>query len=291
MNEEPGPRVRLFFTGNDPLFTGNDPRGGSFARVCGTTWRMRSRLRCALMATSLLAAVACSSSSAATSRQITVAAAASLSQVFQRIGIAFEKVHPGDSVRFTFSSSNGLAMQIQQGAPVDVFASAAPRWIDAVAKDPGVIARATFAHNRLIVIVPRDDPAHIMSLSDLARSGLKLVLTAPGVPAGDYARQILTRAGLRAALKNVVSNEQDVEGVVAKVTSGDADAGIVYATDLTASVSSSVRAIEIPAAFDVVAVYQIGVVRGTKAETLARAFVDYVLGSGQAALRGAGFSA
>ena len=244
----------------------------------------------ALMATSLLGAVACSTSSAAPARQITVAAEASLSVVFQQIGSAFERANPGLSVRFTFSSSNGLATQIQQGAPVDVFASAASRWLDAVAKDPGVIVRAPFARNRLIVIVPRDDPAHVTRLADLASKGVKLVLGAPGVPAGDYARQALTKAGLRAALKNVVSNEQDVEGAVAKVTSGDADAGIVYATDLTASVSSSVRVIEIPSAANVVAIYQIGIVRGTKAASLARAFLDYVLGPGQVALRAAGFS-
>ena len=192
-------------------------------------------------------------------------------------------------MRFTFSSSNGLATQIEQGAPVDVFASAAPKWLDAVATDPGVIARATFGRNRLVVIVPRDDPARIVRLADLARRGVKLVLAAPGVPAGDYARQVLAKAGMRGAFRNVVSNEQDVEGVVAKVTSGDADAGIVYATDLTTSVSSRVRAIEIPSAANVVAVYQIGIVRSTKAETAARAFFDYVLGPGQATLRAAGF--
>ena len=245
----------------------------------------------AIVTSSLVVAVACSSAPAAARHVITVAAAASLSQVFHRIGADFEKAHPGVSVRFTFSSSNGLATQIQQGAPVDVFASASPQWLDAVATDPGVIARATFAHNRLIVIVPRDDPAHITRLADLARKGVKLVLAAPGVPAGDYARQALTKAGLRAALKNVVSNEHDVEGVVAKVTSGDADAGIAYATDLTTSVSASIRAIEVPPAANVVAEYQIGIVRGTKAESAARAFLDYVLGPGRAALRGAGFSA
>jgi molybdate transport system substrate-binding protein len=239
----------------------------------------------------LLFAVACSSSPAAPSHQITVAAAASLTQVFQRIAADFEKVHPGDGVRFTFSSSNGLAIQIQQGAPVDVFASAAPRWLDLLSKDPGVIARATFARNRLIVIVPRDNPAHIGRLADLARRDVRLVLAAPGVPAGDYARQSLTKAGLRAALRNVVSNEQDVESVVAKVVSGDADAGIVYATDLTTNVSSLVRAIEVPSAANVVAVYQLGIIRGTKAASAARAFVDYVLGSGQATLRAAGFEA
>lgn len=252
---------------------------------------MRGRFAGALMATSLVAAVACSSSSAAPSRQITVAAAASLSQVFQRIGSDFEKAHPGSTVRFTFSSSNGLAMQIAQGAPVDVFASAAPKWLDIVANDPGLIARATFAHNRLVVIVPRDNPARIERLADLAERGVKLVLAAAGVPAGDYARQALSEAGARAALTNVVSNEQDVEGVVAKVTSGDADAGIVYATDLTASVSSQVRAIEIPTAVNIVAMYQIGIVRGTKAEAEARAFFDYILGPGQTALRAAGFAA
>ncbi|HEV2686329.1 MAG TPA: molybdate ABC transporter substrate-binding protein, partial [Actinomycetota bacterium] len=178
---------------------------------------------------------------------------------------------------------------IQQGAPVDVFAPASPKWLDAVGQDPGVIMSATFARNRLIVIVPRDDPAHITRLADLARRGVKLVLAAPGVPAGDYARQLLTNAGARAALKNVVSNEQDVEGVVAKVASGDADAGIAYATDLTAAVSPMVRAIEIPIAENVVAVYQIGIVRGTKAEAVARTFFHYVLGSGQATLRAAGF--
>ena len=245
----------------------------------------------AIVTSSLVVAVACSSAPAAARHEITVAAAASLSVVFQRIGSSFEHANPGVSVRFTFSSSNGLATQIQEGAPVDVFASAAPKWLDAVAKDPGVIARATFARNRLIVIVPRDDPSRIASFADLARRGVRLVLAAPGVPAGDYARQALAKAGLRAALTNVVSNEQDVEGVVAKVTSGDADAGIVYATDLTSSVSSSVRAIDIPPTANVVAVYQIGIVRGTKAESVARAFFDYVVGPGQTALRAAGFSA
>jgi len=251
---------------------------------------MKSRLARALIA-SLVAGVACTSSHAAPYRDLTVAAAASLSQVFQRIGIAFERAHPGVSVRFTFSSSNGLATQIEEGAPVDVFASAAPTWLDAVAKDPGVIARATFARNRLIVIVPRADPARVTRLADLARRGVKLVLAAPGVPAGDYARQALTQAGLRAALGNIVSNEQNVEGVVAKVASGDADAGIVYVTDLTAGVSSLIRAIEIPPSANVAAEYQIGIVRGTKAATQARAFLEYVLGPAQAALRSAGFGA
>src|SRR5438477_597464 len=109
-----------------------------------------------------------------------------------------------------------------------------------------------------------------------------LSVAAAGVPAGDYAREALVRGGLRPALGNIVSNEQDVEGVVQKVVSGDADAGIAYATDVTPAVVRAVTEIELPATTNVVAVYEIGVIHGTKASSLARAFFDYVLGPGQA---------
>jgi molybdate transport system substrate-binding protein len=243
------------------------------------------------IAATLLASVACSASAAAPAREITVAAAASLTVVFQRIGAAFEHAHPDDHVRFTFSASSSLATQIREGAPVDVFASAAPAWLDAVAKDPGLLARAPFARNRLIVIVPRENPAHIERFADLARAGVRLVVAASGVPAGDYARRALTSAGLRAALRNVVSNEQDVEGVVAKVVSGDADAGIAYATDVTTAIDPSVRTITIPENVNVIALYEIGVVRGSTAAGLARAFMSYVLGEGRTFLTQAGFEA
>jgi molybdate transport system substrate-binding protein len=253
--------------------------------------RMFTRFTRATIAAALLATGACAAAAAGPAREITVAAAASLTVVFQRIGAAFEHSHPGDHVRFTFSASNTLATQIREGAPIDVFASAAPAWLDAVAKDPGLLARASFARNRLIVIVPRDNPAHIVHFADLARAGVRLVVAAPGVPAGDYARRALTNAGLRPALRNVVSNEQDVEGVVAKVVSGDADAGIVYATDVTAAIDSSVRTVTIPEDDNVIAVYEIGVVRGSKAAGLARAFMSYVLGAGRTVLTQAGFAA
>src|SRR5258708_18382178 len=109
----------------------------------------------------LVALLACSSAGARTTTEITVAAAASLSAVFPQIAAGFESAHPGIHVRFTFSSSNGLATSIKEGAPVDVFASASPKWIDAVATDPGVLQRAIFARNRLVLIVPQDNPAHI----------------------------------------------------------------------------------------------------------------------------------
>jgi len=234
--------------------------------------------------------VACSSAGARAPTEITVAAAASLSAVFPQIGAGFERAHPGVHVRFTFSSSNGLATQIREGAAVDVFASASPQWIDAVAADPGVLQRAIFARNRLVLIVPKDNPAHITKFADIARPGLRLVVAAVGVPAGDYARQAFALAGLRGA-RNIVSNEQDVEGVVQKVVSGDADAGIVYATDVTATVAQSVIAIELPASANVIAKYEIAVILGSKVSFESRAFLTYVLGPGQAALREAGFSA
>jgi molybdate transport system substrate-binding protein len=148
-----------------------------------------------------------------------------------------------------------------------------------------------FAHNRLVVIVPRDNPARITKFADIGRVGVRLVVAAAGVPAGDYARQAFAGAGLERALRNVVSNEQDVEGVVAKVVSGDADAGIVYATDVTPTVARAVTKVELPAGANVIALYQIGVIRGTKVASIASAFMMYVLGPGQSALRDAGFSA
>ena len=235
--------------------------------------------------------VGCSSAGARAQTDITVAAAASLNAVFPLIAAGFERAHPGVHVRFTFSSSNGLATQIKEGAPADVFAAASPKWLDAVVQDPGVVTRAVFARNRLVVIIPRDNPARITRFADLARAGVRLVVAAPGVPAGDYAREALVRGGLRAALRNIVSNEQDVEGVVQKVVSGDADVGIAYATDVTPTVVRSVSDVELPPTANVVAVYEIGVIRGTKASSLARAFLSYVLGPGQAVLQEAGFSA
>lgn len=236
-----------------------------------------------------LALVCCSAAGAQRRETITVAAAASLASVFPSIGAAFERLHPGARVRFTFGGSNALALQIQNGAPVDVFASAAPKWVDAVANDPGVATRHVFARNKLVVIVPRDNTAHISMFSDLARRGVRLVLAAPGVPAGDYARKALSLGDLSGALRNVVSNEQDVEGVVQKVASGDADAGIVYATDVTASVARAVRVVQLPDAAQVLAVYELAVIKGAAQDSLARAFLAYVLGSGENALASAGF--
>jgi len=238
-----------------------------------------------------LLAVACSSGSNTADHRITVLAAASLATAFDTIGHEFERAHPDVTVRVLYGPSDGLAQQIQAGDPADVFASASETWMDAVAKNPGVVDRADFARNRLVLVVPRPNPGHIRSIDDLTRPGVKLVLAAPGVPAGDYAREILQNAGIaRAALRNVVSNEVDVRGVLVKVESGDADAGIVYISDVKTAGSTAIRTFAIPRSVNVLATYAIAVVHGSSVPTDARAFVRYVLDGGQRVLLADGFS-
>ena len=229
--------------------------------------------------------------SAQGSVDLTVSAASSLTDAFTEIGDAFEAANPGTTVSFNFGPSDGLATQINEGAPVDAFASASPTWMDSVRDDgPGVTGRADFAQNRLAIIVPIDNPAGIENLNDLTEDHVQLVLAAEGVPAGDYAREIFQNAGIsEAALANVVSNEEDVKAVITKVISGDADAGIGYVTDVTPDVADQVTLIPIPDAVNVIATYPIAVVTGSQEADLAQGFVDYVLGDGQQTLAEYGF--
>jgi len=221
---------------------------------------------------------------------LTVLAAASLTDAFTTIGKQFEAQDGGATVRFSFGPSDGLAGQIQSGAPTDVFASASSKWMDAVQQDPGVSDRADIAKNRLTIITPKDNPAGIASVQDLANDGVKLVLAAEGVPAGDYGREVLDNAGISdKALANVVSNAIDVKGVVQAVTSGDADAGIVYVTDVTPDVAPQVQTVDIPDDVNVIATYPIGVVDGSEQSDLAKQFVQYVEGPGQSVLKADGF--
>ncbi|HSL11126.1 MAG TPA: molybdate ABC transporter substrate-binding protein [Actinomycetota bacterium] len=225
------------------------------------------------------------------SSRLTVSAAASLTDAFTDIGEAFEDANPGVGVTLNFGPSDGLATQIVEGAPVDVFASASGTWIDAIDRDgPGAIRRTDFARNALAILVPTDDPAGIDEVDDLARDGVQLVLAAEGVPAGDLAREMLANAGIAdAALANVVSNEEDVRGVVTKVLSGDADAGIAYVTDVTDDVEDEISLVEIPADVNVIATYPIAVVSGAQEEDLANRFIDFVLADGQRTLADHGF--
>jgi molybdate transport system substrate-binding protein len=246
-----------------------------------------------VVAFALLALPACSSSGSGSTTTLTVLAAASLTDAFARIGSEFENAHDGVSVRFSFGPSDGLAQQIEAGSPADVFASASPVWMDAVQKDPGVEHRVDFARNRLVIVTPLDDPGHIRSVNDLARPGIKLVLAAEGVPAGDYARQVLANAGIgKAALANVVSNEEDVKGVLQKVLLGEADAGVVYVTDVTPNVREKLTEVTIPDDVNVVATYPIAVVSGSDHATLAGQFVrDVSSAPGQQILASFGFLA
>jgi molybdate transport system substrate-binding protein len=240
-------------------------------------------------------AAACSSSSSTTSptassTTLTVFAASSLTKAFTQIGQDFQTANPGVTVTFDFGSSTDLAAQIQSEGTADVFASASGTAMDTVQANPGVSDRTNFATNQLVIITPPDDPAGISSLQDLMGSGVKLVLGAEGVPVGGYARQALKSAGiLQQATANVVSNEDDDASVVAKITSGDADAAIVYTSDV-ASAGDAVRSVPIPNSVNVVASYPIAVVTSSAAPQQATALVDYVTGSqGQATLARYGF--
>jgi molybdate transport system substrate-binding protein len=236
----------------------------------------------------------------ALSGDITVFAAASLTDAFNDIGDAFEAAHPDASVTFNFAGSPALVTQIEEGAAADVLATAAQSNMDtAREKDLVVDAGATFARNRLAIIVPRDNPGGISSPRDLAKPGLKLVLAAAEVPAGRYAREALASFGASAeygaafpedVLANLASEELNVKAVVTKVQLGEADAGIVYVTDVTEDVAEDIASIEIPDEFNVIASYPIAVTAGAGEPEVAQAFIEYVRGAeGQATLGEYGF--
>jgi molybdate transport system substrate-binding protein len=233
--------------------------------------------------------------------QITVYAAASLRDAFTELGHSFEAQNPGTQIRFSFAGSQQLAEQIGYGAPADVFASANTRLMDAVIKTTRVVsdAQRMFVHNRLVVVLPRDNPGRIYSLRDLAKTGLKLVLAAKAVPVGGYALDYLNKASTaiwygaeyRAkVLANVVSYEEDVRAVLGKVSLGEADGGIVYSSDVVADKARSVRIVTIPDALNTIAPYPIAPLADSPNPALARAFVTYVLSrEGQTVLLRYGF--
>jgi molybdate transport system substrate-binding protein len=182
------------------------------------------------------------------------------------------------------AGSNDLAAQLRDGASADVFLAASARPVSELEADGLVEEAQVFASNRLVIIVPAANPAGIETLDDLARSGVKLVVGAPGVPIGDYARQALRGHG---ALAQVVSLEEDVKGVVGKVTLGEADAGIVYATDARAA-GEAVRTVPISASRQPEIAYHAALV--SPPSDRGRAYVDRLLGAqGRAALALAGF--
>ncbi len=218
--------------------------------------------------------------SAAPSAQITVYAAASLTDVFPKID---------SSQKYSFGGSNTLAAQIQQGAPADVFASANMTLPQQVAQKGLCSKPVVFTRNTLVLIVPKSNPARIRSVYDLRRSGIKLVIAGPGVPVGSYTLQILKNMNLSSVLSNVVSRETDVREVLAKVALGEADAGFVYSTDAK-TVPGRVNVLKLPAWAQPKVQYGICIVNASEHKADARAFVAKVLSkAGQAKLRAAGF--
>jgi len=238
---------------------------------------------------------ACASNTPETApTNLTIFAAASLSESFTELATAFEQAHPGVDVILNFAGSNTLRAQIEQGAQADVFASANTKEMDALVASGLVSADAprTFGTNRLVVITPEDNPAGLYNFNDLAHPRLKLVLAAEEVPIGRYARLMLEEAGpdfKAQVLENVVSNETTVKQVVAKVQLGEADAGIVYASDAVAAPELPV--IEIPAEWNVLAKYPIAALKNAPHSELSHEFVSFVLSpQGQAILQKWGFT-
>ncbi len=210
----------------------------------------------------------------------TVFAASSLAEVFQELD-------PG--AKFNFAGSDELALQIEEGAPADVYAAASPKYPDELFKAELVEEPRIFATNKLVLIVPSDNPEGIGSVADLAEPGVKLVVGAEGVPVGDYTRTVLENMGESDVLDNVVSNEDDVKAVVAKVSQGEADAGFVYVTDVR-SVQEDVETIDLPEDAQAQVEYPIAVVAEAENPEAAQAFVDLVLSDrGRKALESAGF--
>ena len=235
-------------------------------------------------------------------RNLTVFAAASLSEAFTDIGEAFKAAHPGIEVTYNFTGSQQLAQQLAHGAPADVFASANQLQMDAVVEAGRVDAGSPqiFAHNRLVVIYPKENPAGLASLRDLAKPGLKLVLAAKEVPVGGYSIQFLEKASqspdfgadfMDLALSNVVSYEENVRAVYNKVALDEADAGIVYATDIPKDNPDAVGKVDIPDELNVVAEYPVAPVSDSSNLELAGEFVAYLLSpEGQKVLAEYGFS-
>ncbi len=243
----------------------------------------------------LLIFVGCRSPGSEGAPSLTIFAAASLTDAFTELAQAFEERHPGVQVRINFGGSSQLAAQLREGAVADVFASANPVQMTAVVAAgriaPG--AEQPFASNRLTLIVPADNPAAIMALPDLAKPGVALLLAVPGVPVRAYTDEIMSTLDdevQRQIYANVVSEEDNVRQVAAKVALGEADAGIVYTSDVTLDIATLVREIPLPAGQNVIANYPIAPLEDAPHPELARAFVAFVGGeAGQAVLARWGF--
>ncbi len=230
--------------------------------------------------------------------ELTVFAAASLTEPFTEIGKRLEAAHTGLKIIYNFGGSPTLRTQIEQGARADVFVSADMAQME-LAKKNGMVQGETpvFVKNRLVVIVPRSNPGRLTTFRDLAKPGLKLTLAAPKVPVGNYSRQALSKAHaeygtefVERVLRNLVSEEENVKQVVTKGQLGEADAGVVYVSDVTPKVSKEVLIIQIPEVYNQIATYPIALTQGVQNRAAAEIFIAFVLSpEGQAVLKAHNF--
>ena len=257
----------------------------------------RRTLAVTTLAAAAVTLTACSSSTPAASTtapgspapvsgRVTVLAAASLQDSFTTLGKQFEAAHPGTQVRLSFGASSALAQQINQGAPADVFASAAPTNMKQVIDAGGAAAPKNFVKNVMEIAVPPSNPAKVGGLADLARPGVKVALCQPQVPCGAVAAQVFKNAQVTVT---PVTLEQDVKSTLTKVQLNEADAGVVYTTDVKAA-GAKVTGIPIPADVNASTEYPIAALSKAPNSAGAQAFVDYVLSpAGQTVLTAAGF--
>jgi molybdate transport system substrate-binding protein len=251
------------------------------------------RFAIVLAALVAVAAAGCSSSSSTPSTSsspsggtITVFAAASLMGTFTQLGKQFEAAHKGDTVKFSFGPSDGLATEITSGAPADVYASASTKTMDTVVTAGDAANPQDFAKNVMEVATPPNNPANVTAVTDLAKSSVKVALCEPTVPCGVVAAEVFKNAGITV---KPVTLQADVKSVLTQVELGNVDAGMVYVTDVMAA-GSKVKGVTIPASDNASTTYPIATISSSKHKSEAQAFMNYVLSpAGQQVLTAAGF--
>lgn len=256
---------------------------------------IRNFLSCLFAFALLLLSVSCTSNTS-TTPEITVFAASSLTDALQEMATVFRARYPDTTIIFNFAGSSQLAVQLIEGVPADLFASANPTQMQNVVEAGRITADSVhpFATNQLTLIVPTDNPGHIMRLTDLSQPNLRLILAVPGVPVRQYTDEVVAKLGTDFAnnfYKNVVSEEENVRQVVAKIALGEADAALVYASDITPDIAQQVQQILIPAEQNIIATYLIAPIANSSQPELAQQFNNFILSpEGQAILSQWGFA-